>query len=102
MHGTIGTMNGPDIRLHDRPCEKRPARRVLAAIGFFLLTFGAGSIGMGAAIALSGASPGTIGPTLNPADIASRNNDGYLEGYARGPGRGWFVLGRAPSSSVIK
>ena len=102
MHGTIGTMNGGGIRLHDRPCEKRPVRRVLAAIGFFLLTFGGGSIGMGAAIALSGASSGTIGPTLNATDIAARNNDGYLEGYARGPGRGWFVLGRAPSSSVIK
>ena len=104
MHGTIGTMNGGGggIRLHDRPCEKRPVRRVLAAIGFFLLTFGVGSAGMGAAIALSGARTETIGPTLNAADIAARNNDGYLEGYARGPGRGWFVLGRAPSSSVIK
>jgi hypothetical protein len=99
MHGTIGTMNDRGIRLHDRPGEKRPVRKVLAAIGFFLLTFGAGSIGMGAAIALSGASSGTSGPTLNAADIAARNNDGYLEEYARGPGRGWFVLGQAPSSS---
>ena len=102
MHGTIWTMDGRRIRLHDRPSEKRPVRRVLAAIGFFLLTFGGGSIGMGAAIALGGASSGTIGPTLNAADTAVRNNDGYLEAYARGPGRGWFVLGRAPSSSVIK
>ena len=102
MHGTIGTMNGRDIRPHDRGFEKRPVRRVLAAIGFFLFTFGVGSIGMGAAIALSGASSGTIGPTLNAADIAARNNDGYLEAYARGPGRGWFVLGQAQSSSVIK
>jgi hypothetical protein len=99
MHGTIGTMNGRGIRLHHRPGEKRPVRKVLAAIGFFLLTFGAGSIGMGAAIALSGASSGTSGPTLNAADIAARNNDGYLEEYARGPGRGWFVLDQAPSSS---
>jgi hypothetical protein len=102
MHGTMGTVNGRRIRLHDLPCEKRPVRRVLAAIGFFLLTFGAGSIGMGAVIALSGASSGTIGPALNAADIAARNNDGYVEAYARGPGRGWFVLGQAPSSSVIK
>jgi hypothetical protein len=102
MHGTIGTMDGRDIRLHDRPFKKGPVRRVFAAIGFFLLTFGAGSIGMGAAIALSGASSGTIGPTVNAADIAARNNDGYLEAYARGPARGWFVLGQAPSSSVIK
>jgi hypothetical protein len=97
MHGTIGTMSGRGMRLHDRSCEKRSVRRVLAAIGFFLLTFGVGSIGMGAAIALSGASSGTIGPTLNAADIAAGNNDGYLEAYARGPGRGWFVLGQAPS-----
>jgi hypothetical protein len=102
MHGTMGTMKGRRIRLHDRPCEKRPVGRILAAIGFFLLTFGAGSIGMGAVIALSGASSGTIGPALNAADIAARNNDGYVEAYARGPGRGWFVLGQAPSSSVIK
>jgi hypothetical protein len=102
MHGTVGTMNGRRIRLHDRPCEKRPVRRVLAAIGFFLLSFGAGSIGMGAAIALSGAGSERIGPTWNAADIAARNNDGYLEAYARGPGRGWFVLGQASSSSVIR
>jgi hypothetical protein len=102
MHGTIGTMNGRRIRVHDGSWEKRPVRRVFAAIGFFLLTFGAGSIGMGAAIALGGASSGTNGPMLNAADVAARNNDGYLEAYARGPGRGWFVLGQAPSSSVIK
>jgi len=98
MHGTIGTINGCGRRLHAPPGEKCRVRRVLAAIGFFLLTFGAGSIGMGAAIALSGASSGTSGPTSNAADIAARNNDGYLEEYARGPGRGWFVLGQAPSS----
>jgi hypothetical protein len=61
-------MNGRGIRLHDRPFEKRPVRRVLAAIGFFLLTFGVGSIGMGAAIALSEASSETIGPTLNAGE----------------------------------
>jgi hypothetical protein len=93
MHGTIGTMNGCGTRLHDQPGEKCPVRSVLAAIGFFLLIFGSASIGMGAAIALSGASFGTSGPALKAADIAARNNDGYLEGYARGPGRGWFVLG---------
>ena len=98
MHGTIGTVNSGGIRLHDRPGEKRPVRRVLAAIGFFLLTFGAGSIGMGAAIALSGTSFGTSGPTWTAADAAVHNNDRYLEEYARGPGRGWFVLGQAPSS----
>ena len=96
MHGTIGNVNSGGIRLHNRAGEKRPVRRVLAAIGFFLLTFGAGSIGIGAAIALSGASPGTGGPTSHAADIAARNNDGYLEEYARGPGRGWFVVGQAP------
>ena len=88
MHGTIATVNGRGIRLHDRPGEKRPLRRVLAAIGFFLLTFGSASIGMGGAIALRGASSGTSGPTLDAAEIAARNNDGYLEEYARGPGRG--------------
>jgi hypothetical protein len=95
MHGTMRTMNGRSIRLHDRPGEKRPVRRILAAIGFFLLTFGSASIRMVAAIALSGASSGTSGPTLNAADMAARNNDGYLVEYARGPGRGWFVLGQA-------
>jgi hypothetical protein len=96
MHGTIGTVTSGGIRLHNLPDEKRPVRRVLAAIGFFLLTFGSASIGMGAAIALSGASSGTSAPALNAADMAARNNDGYLEEYARGPGRGWFVLGQAP------
>jgi hypothetical protein len=96
MHGTIGTANSGGIRLYDRLGEKRPLRRVLAAIGFFLLTFGSGAIGMGAAIALSGASSGTSTPALSAANMAARNNDGYLEEYARGPGRGWFVLGQAP------
>ena len=100
MHGTIGTVNSGGIRRRDRPSEKRPVRSVLAAIGFFLLAFGVGSIGMGAAIVLSGAGPGTSGPTLNAADIAARNNDGYLEEYARGPGRGSFVLGQAPCCQV--
>ena len=99
MHGTIGTMKGCGIRPHDQPGEKCPVRRILAVIGFFLLVFGAASIGMGAAIALSGTSFGTSGPTWTAADAAVHNNDGYLEGYARGPGRGWFVLGQAPPSS---
>src|SRR5262245_36858382 len=99
MHGTIGTINDCGRRLHALPGEKRPVRRVLAAIGFFLLMFGAGSIGMGAAIALSGASSGTSGPSSNAADIDARNNDGYLEAYARGPGRGLFVSGQVPSST---
>jgi hypothetical protein len=42
---------------------------------------------------------GAIGPTLNAADIAARDNDGYLEAYARGPGRGWFVMGQVPCSA---
>jgi hypothetical protein len=62
MHGTTGSMNGCRIRVHDQPGEKRPVRRVLAAIGFFLLSFGSASIGMGAAIALSGGSSRTSGP----------------------------------------
>jgi hypothetical protein len=92
-------MNGCGTRFHDQPGEKCPDRSVLAAIGFFLLIFGSASIGMAAAIALSGASSGTSAPTFNAADIAARNNDGYLEEYARGPGRGWFVLGQAPCSA---
>jgi hypothetical protein len=83
MHGTMG-----------RPREKRPVPGILAAIGFFLLVFGAASIGMGAAIVLSVGTFGTSRPAWNAADVAVHNNDGYLEEYARGPGRGWFVLGQ--------
>jgi hypothetical protein len=85
MHRTTGTMNGCGICLHDQLGEKCPVPRVLAAIGFFLLTFGSASIGMGAAIALSGARSGSSGPALNAAEIAARNNDGYLEEYALAP-----------------
>ena len=99
MHGTIGSINGCGRRLHDRPGEKRPVPRVLAAVGFFLLIFGSTSIGMGSAIVLSGAIFGTSGPARNAVEVAVRNNDGYLEEYARGPGRGWFVLGQAPCFS---
>ena len=96
MHGTIGSINGCGRRLHDRLGERRPVPRVLAAVGFFLLIFGSTSIGMGSAIVLSGAIFGTSGPARNAVDVAVHNNDGYLEEYARGPGRGWFVLGQAP------
>jgi hypothetical protein len=99
MHGTIGSINGCGRRFHDRPGGERPVSRVLGAIGFFLLIFGSASIGMGAAIALSGTNFGTIGPTWKAADAAVHNNDGYLEEYARGPGRGWFGLGQAPCSA---
>jgi hypothetical protein len=99
MHSTIGSMNGCGIRVHDQPGEKCPVRRVLAAIGFFLLSFGSASIGMGAAIALSGGSSGTSGPAFTATDAAVHNNDGYLEEYAQGPGRGWFVLGQARCST---
>jgi hypothetical protein len=99
MRAPMATVNGCGMRLHVPPGEKRRVRRVFAAIGFFLLTFGSASIGLGAAIALSGASSGTSGPKLNAADIAARNNDGYLEEYARGPGRGWFVSGQAPCAA---
>jgi hypothetical protein len=96
MHGTIGTMKGCGIRPDDQPGEKCPVRRILAAIGFFLLVFGAASIGMGAAIVLSVGSFGTSRPAWNAADSAVHNNDGYLEAYARGPGRGWFESGQVP------
>ena len=61
MHGTIGTMKGCGIRPHDQPGEKCPVRRILAVIGFFLLVFGAASIGMGAAIVLVLAILGRVG-----------------------------------------
>ena len=99
MHGTIGSINGCGRCLHDRPGEKCAVPRVLAAIGFFFLIFGSASIGMGAAIALSGASFGTSGPALIAAGAAVHNNDGYLEEYAQGPGRGWFVMGQARCST---
>ena len=88
MHGTIGSMHGCGGRFDDRLGQKRRVRSVLAAIGFFLLIFGSASIGMGAAIGLSGSSFGRTGSAWNAADAAAHNNDGYLEEYARGPGRG--------------
>jgi hypothetical protein len=42
---------------------------------------------MGSAIVLSGAIFRTSGPARNAVDVAVHNNDGYLEEYARGPGR---------------
>lgn len=93
MDATMGTKNGYSRRLDDRRAE---TVRVLAAIGFFVLVFGSASIGMGVAIALSSANFKASGSALNAADAAIHNNDGYLEEYARGPGRGWFALDQAP------
>jgi hypothetical protein len=92
-------VHGTTYVFHDRPGEKHPVRRIFAAIAFFFLTFGSASIGMGVAIALNGTSSGTSAPRLDAADTAARNDDGYLEEYARGPGRGRFVLGKTPCSA---
>jgi hypothetical protein len=64
MHGTIGTVNDCGIHFYHRLGEKHSVRRIFAAIGFFLLTFGSGSIGMGLAIAPSDVFSRTSGSTL--------------------------------------
>lgn len=70
----------------------------LAATVFFLEVFGLASVAMGGAMVL--AAP-RVHEVMPPAvSVAAQGyNDSYLELFAKGAGRGWYVLGEAPCAA---
>jgi tellurite resistance protein len=86
--------------------SRRPAtspHSALAEIIFFFAVVAAASIAISAAMIL---------PVMNELTpwtgsqkmivVSPRDNDNYLELFAKGPGRGWYVLGKAHEAPPMK
>jgi tellurite resistance protein TerB len=68
----------------------------LAEIVFFIAVWVAAIATAGAIIlAATNELPHSTG-SQNAADVSPANKDNYLELFAKGPGRGWYVLPKAP------
>lgn len=89
-----------NIARHERQVAQRRALSWFAAAVFFLEVFGLASLAMGGALVLATAP--RIHEAVVPAisDVAPAYNDTYLEAFANGPGRGWYVLGPRAEKSV--
>ena len=93
-------MTVPMCLPYDSPVTARQRRPPswLAATVFFLEVFGLASVAMGGAMVLA-AAPQVRQTEPAVSDIAEGYNDTYLESFAKGPGRGWYVLGHAPCAA---
>jgi hypothetical protein len=65
---------------------------------FFLEIFGLAVVVMGGAMVLA-AAPQVRQTAPAVSHIAEGYNDTYLESFAKGPGRDWYVLGHAPCAA---
>jgi hypothetical protein len=87
------------VTYDDQAARKRRPPNWLAAIVFFLEVFGLASIAMGGAMVLAAA--GRVHEVMPPVvSVAAQGyEDNYLEMFAKGPGRGWYVLGQTPCAA---
>jgi hypothetical protein len=87
------------VTYDDQPARQRRPPSWLAATVFFLEVFGLASIAMGGAMVLAAAP--RVHEVMPPAvSVAAQGyEDNYLEMFAKGPGRGWYVLGQAPCAA---
>ena len=87
------------VTYNDQPARQRLTPSWLTAIVFFLEVFGLASIAMGGAMVLAAAP--RVHEVMPPAvSVAAQGyNDNYLELFAKGPGRGWYLLGEAPCAA---
>src|SRR5215469_3343591 len=69
-----------------------------ARILFFLEVFGLAVLAIGGAMMLA-AAPHIRETTPAISQAPQAYNDNYLELFAKGPGRGWYVLGHAPCAA---
>jgi hypothetical protein len=82
----------------DPPVREHRTRSWGASALFFLEVFGLAVLVMGGAMVLAAAhQQGREPPAVS--NIAQGYNDTYLESFAKGPGRGWYVLGNAPCAA---
>ena len=82
-----------------QPAGRRRSRSWRAGALFFLEVFGLAVVVMGGAMVLAAAP--RVHDVMPPAvSVAAQGyNDNYLEMFAKGPGRGWYVLGEAPCAA---
>jgi tellurite resistance protein len=67
-----------------------------AEIVFFIAVLGSACIGEATILAVAANELANWTATQNAEEVPSANVDNYLELFASGPGRGWYVLGKTP------
>jgi hypothetical protein len=89
---------GSRVACGSRPARRRRTRSWRASALFFLEVFGLAVVLMGGAMVLAAAPQGGA-TTPAVSDVPQGYNDTYLESFAKGPGRGWYVLGQVPCAT---
>lgn len=82
----------------DPPASGRQTRGWRGVL-FFLEVFGLAVVVMGGAMVLAAAHQQGREPMPAVSHVAQGYDDTYLESFAKGPGRGWYVLGNAPCAA---
>jgi hypothetical protein len=82
----------------NQPATRRGSRGWRASVLFFLEVFGLAVVLMGGAMVLA-AAPEVRETATAVSQVAQGYNDTYLESFAKGPGRDWYVLGHAPCAA---
>jgi hypothetical protein len=82
----------------DQPARRRRTRNWRASALFFLEVFGLAVVVMGGSMVLA-AAPQVRETTPAVSHVAQGYNDTYLELFAQGPGRDWYVLGQPPCAA---
>jgi hypothetical protein len=82
----------------DRRAQGRRTRSWRASALFFLEVFGFAVAVMGGAMVLA-AAPQIREMTTAVSQAPQGYNDNYLELFAKGPGRDWYVVGDAPCAA---
>jgi hypothetical protein len=82
----------------DQPVRRPRAGNWRASALFFLEVFGLAVVVMGGAMVLAAAPQGRE-TTPAVSDVPQGYNDTYLESFAKGPGRDWYVLGNEPCAA---
>jgi hypothetical protein len=82
----------------DQPASRRRAPRWGGNALFFLEVFAFAVVVMGSAMVLAAAYQ-VRETTPAVSHVAQGYDDTYLESFAKGPGRDWYVPGRAPCAA---
>jgi len=86
------------VACSDQRAKRRRTPSWRASALFFLEVFGLAVVLMGGSMVLA-AAPQVHETTPAVTQAAQGYNDTYLELFAKGPGRDWYVLGQAPCAA---
>jgi hypothetical protein len=86
------------VACDDQPARRRRAPSWRANALFFLEVFGFAVVVMGTAMVLAAASQ-VRESTTAVSHVAQEYDDTYLESFAKGPGRDWYVPRSAPCAA---